>query len=513
LITCIQHAQGSRTDDQQSLAPLLDGKLDAEVFACETRTLSNVIDSEGITNIDLLKIDAEKSELDVLLGIRREHWHYIRQIVAEVQDSNGRVEAVKSLLSENGFSVHVEQEYELRDTGLFMIYARAQRARIRTNVERSEEHPQGVRHVIFGGEALEPGELDRWLARHEHTATAVNMYGITETTVHSTYRRLRREDLSSLSVRSPIGHPLPGVGIMILDRNMQLLPVGIPGEIYVAGTGLSRGYLRRAGLTAERFIPNPFSTGTGERMYRSGDLGRYLSDGSIDFLGRCDTQVKLRGHRIELGEVEAAIREHTGVTECAADVRELQTGDQRLVVWYVPKSAAVSESALRIHLRQLIPAYMIPSAFVELSSLPRSPNGKIDRKALLLPSVRPRNSMVAMPLPGPEEKIAVCWQSVLKTETVGRHENFFEAGGHSLLLPVLLGKLQEALSVELDLVDLFEYPTVASLGQALSRRARTTITTVQGAEDAAIRAKELAQTGQQNLVRQRELRARAIQVR
>jgi amino acid adenylation domain-containing protein len=263
---------------------------------------------------------------------------------------------------------------------------------------RVEEEGRGdagalrLRTVIFGGEALDLSSLEPWFARHgDHRSLLVNMYGITETTVHASYRPVVREDLRKAH-RSPIGVPIRDLRIHILDRKRSLVPVGVPGEIHVGGPGLGRGYLGRPELTAERFVPDPFAgpglagREAGGRLYRTGDLARYLPDGDIEYLGRIDHQVKIRGFRIELGEIEATLARCAGVREALVLAREVAAGDHRLVAYFVPAGEAPAAAELREALRQSLPDSMVPQAFVPLAVMPLSPSGKIDFKALPEPT-------------------------------------------------------------------------------------------------------------------------------
>src|SRR5215211_1305259 len=244
-----------------------------------------------------------------------------------------------------------------------------------------------LRLVIFGGEALELQSLRPWFERHgDDTPRLVNMFGITETTVHVTYRPLTAADLE-LASSSVIGKPLECLQVYLLDQRGQPVPIGVPGEICVGGTGLARGYLNRAELTAERFVPHPFSTLPGARLYRSGDLARFLSNGDIEYLGRIDQQVKVRGFRIELGEIEAALAEHEAVRECTVVASADGNGETKLLAYLVAggQQSAPSVTALREFLQQKLPEHMIPASFIVLDALPLTPNGKIDRKALPAP--------------------------------------------------------------------------------------------------------------------------------
>ena len=324
-----------------------------------------------------------------------------------------------------------------------------------------------LRLVIFGGEALEIKSLQPWFERHgDQMPQLVNMYGITETTVHVTYRPLSKADLNHTA--SVIGRPIPDLQVYVLDKYFQPLPIGVPGEMYVGGEGLTRGYLNRPELTAERFISNPFNK---SKLYKTGDLARYLPNGELEYLGRIDNQVKIRGFRIELGEIEALMVQHPAIWESVVVVREDEPGDKRLVAYVVPQ---VEQSATVLELRQFLkaklPEYMVPSAFVLLESLPITSNGKVDRRALPKPEidstllekyVAPRTPIEGM--------LAQIWAQVLKLERVGIHDNFFEIGGHSLLATQLLSRIRTSFKVELALRELFARATVAELAQSIEQ--------------------------------------------
>ncbi|MEG5038381.1 MULTISPECIES: amino acid adenylation domain-containing protein [unclassified Microcoleus] len=326
-----------------------------------------------------------------------------------------------------------------------------------------------LRWVIFGGEALELPSLKPWFDRHgDRSPQLVNMYGITETTVHVTYRPLSLADLNGLG--SVIGCAIPDLQLYILDKNRQLVPVGIPGEMYVGGAGVARGYLNRPDLTAERFISNLFSENPEARLYKTGDLARYLPNGDIEYLGRIDTQVKVRGFRIELGEIEAQLNRHPAVRESAVLLREDAPGDKRLVAYIVAASEpTIAARELRAFLKENLPEYMLPSAFVLLEALPLTPNGKVDRKALRAPDTEnfPLNVAFA-PRTREEQLLAEIWSQVLGLKQVGIRDNFFELGGHSLLATQLIAKVREAFQVELPLRSLFQSPTVESLAEAIA---------------------------------------------
>ncbi|MES2295469.1 MAG: amino acid adenylation domain-containing protein [Pseudomonadota bacterium] len=342
-----------------------------------------------------------------------------------------------------------------------------------------------LRLVIFGGEALKPAELAPWFAKHgDQSPALVNMYGITETTVHVTYSRVRAEGYAAATV----GRPIPDLGAYILDASLNQLPVGVAGELHVAGAGLARAYLNRPELTAERFIPNPFGTQAGSRLYKSGDLARFAKDGSIEYLGRIDHQVKIRGFRIELGEIEAALVAQAQVREAVVLAREDVRGDQRLVAYVVAHDPVDGES-LRGALLQSLPDYMVPAHFVMLDELPLSANGKVERTLLPAPDMRRGASEYAAPASATEQALAAMWATVLTVERVGVHDNFFSLGGHSLLATQLVAKIRTGFAVELPLRALFESPTVGALAtciDALGQTGATTLSSIDVADRNAV---------------------------
>ncbi|WP_434047551.1 MULTISPECIES: amino acid adenylation domain-containing protein [Sorangium] len=326
-----------------------------------------------------------------------------------------------------------------------------------------------LRLVILAGEALDLESLRPWFKRHgDRAPELVNMYGITETTVFVTYRPLVAEDVDGASV-SPIGRPIPDLSVYVLDQDRALLPIGVPGELYVGGAGVARGYLNRPELSLDRFVPDPFCGSAGGRLYKSGDLCRWLPDGSLEYLGRIDHQVKIRGYRIELGEVESVLKQHPAIRDAAVMARDYAPGDKRLVAYLVARDAAQpSVAELRNHLQGELPDYMIPAGFMWLDALPLSFNGKVDRKALPAPeAARPAQSEAyAPPRTRTEEQIASVWASLLQIERIGIHDNFFDLGGHSLLLVRMHAQLR-SLGHELKLVDLFQFSTVSRLAEHL----------------------------------------------
>jgi acyl carrier protein len=265
-----------------------------------------------------------------------------------------------------------------------------------------------------------------------------------------------------------IGRPIWNTSTYVLDAELQPVPIGVSGELYLGGVGLARGYVNRAGLTGERFIPDPF--GSGDRLYRTGDLARWRSDGELEYLGRVDFQVKIRGFRIELGEIEAALLEHRGVGQAVVVARQDTPGDKRLVAYVAPKQeggAQLEKGELLAHLARRLPGYMIPSAFVAVDGLPLTPNGKVDRKALQVPNRHLEAVEYVAPRTATEKRLAELWCDLLQIERVGAHDSFFEAGGHSLLAMRLAARIREEFQVELSLRELFEAPQIGSLADLI----------------------------------------------
>jgi amino acid adenylation domain-containing protein len=358
--------------------------------------------------------------------------------------------------------------------------------------DAASEEPLALREVIFGGEALETAMLRPWFARHgNQMPRLVNMYGITETTVHVTFHPLREAD-AERSGPSPIGRRIPDLRAYVLDPRGEPVPPGVAGELYVGGAGVARGYLHRPELTAERFVPDPFGAAPGARLYRTGDLARWresagvrecvsaeVCSGSADFrtnalthsrtgyleyLGRNDQQVKIRGFRIEPGEVEARLAEHPGVRDAVVLAREdTPGGDRRLVAWYVARDQPVAADLLRAHLAERLAEHMVPAAYVRLEALPLTPNGKLDRAALPAPEddAYARRGYEA-PVGETEAALAEIWAEVLGVERVGRGDNFFELGGHSLLVVHLVERMRQR-GLHAPVRALFAAPTLAEL--------------------------------------------------
>jgi natural product biosynthesis luciferase-like monooxygenase protein len=313
--------------------------------------------------------------------------------------------------------------------------------------------------ILIGGEAF-PAALARQL-RGVFGGEILNMYGPTETTVWSSTHRVMPGDDPI-----PLGRPIANTTFYVLDERREPVPVGVPGELYIGGDGVVRGYHGRPDLTAERFVPDPFRAGS--RMYRTGDVVRYRADGTLDFLGRADNQVKIRGHRIELGEIESVLAEHPGVSQDVVVARPGATGDPVLVAYVVPAGGvAPSSQELRDLLRQRLPEYMVPSTFVTLRELPLTPNAKVDRKALPAPEQAEPERQEDFLAPGSELEVSIAriWQEVLNLPRVGRRDNFFDLGGHSLLTVQVHARLRKELGLDLPLTDLFRFPTVQRLAE------------------------------------------------
>ncbi|WP_042368094.1 non-ribosomal peptide synthase/polyketide synthase [Streptacidiphilus neutrinimicus] len=341
-------------------------------------------------------------------------------------------------------------------------------------VRADAEHPEirsrlVLRTVVFGGEALDVERLADWYRRHPDSAPRlVNMYGITETTVHVTYAPLGHA-VAAEGGASPIGTGIPDLRTYVLDGDLVPTPPGAVGELYVAGEGLARGYLGRPGLTAARFVADPFGR-SGARMYRTGDRARWRADGTLEYLGRADQQVKIRGYRIEPGEIEAALHTHPGVAAASVNVHQDAAGTRRLVAHVVPMTGEEPSAAeLRAHLERLLPAHMVPAAYVPMPALPLTPNGKLDRRALPAPgpdgfvTVADRTA----PRTAAERLVARAWADVLAVDEVGVGDDFFALGGDSILAVRVTSRLRAAFGADVSPRLLFTHPTVAALAVAL----------------------------------------------
>jgi amino acid adenylation domain-containing protein len=335
-----------------------------------------------------------------------------------------------------------------------------------------ETLPESLRVVSVGGEAVSPETLKLWqlcVKGLVNPPQLLNGYGPTEATVVATYY-----DLSEFITKNPaascvpIGTPIGNLTTYILNHHLQPVPIGVPGELHIGGLGLARGYLGRPDLTAEKFIPNPFSNEPGARLYKTGDRVRYRPDGNIEFLGRIDHQVKIRGFRIELGEIETALCQHPEVRECAVIVTTKESGDKQLVAYIVAKLSKLTISKLRSFLQQKLPNYMVPAAFVILESLPLTPNGKVDRRALPAPDKSSfTDTGFVPPKDALERQLAQIWSEILDVESVGVKDNFFALGGHSLLAVRLMAKIKQEFGKSLPLATLFQSPTIADFANLI----------------------------------------------
>ena len=331
-----------------------------------------------------------------------------------------------------------------------------------TELLRLSAVPASVRTVNLAGEPVTPALVDRLYAL-PHLLKVHDLYGPTETTTYSTFALRHRGQPAT------IGRPLANTQVYLLDRNLELVPPGVPGEIGIAGAGVARGYLNQPVLTAQRFVPLPFDSAADARLYRTGDLARQRTDGQLEFIGRIDHQVKIRGFRIELGEIESALRRQPGVRDCVVVVTEPSPGDRALAAYVGGTARASDEPAFRAALARQLPDYMVPATLVFLERLPLTPTGKVDRKALPAPeaSAAPRRAGGTAPRTVTEEVLAGIWSDVLRQPRVGVHDNFFELGGHSLLVTQALARIHQAFGVELPLRTAFESPTIAELAAAI----------------------------------------------
>jgi len=331
-------------------------------------------------------------------------------------------------------------------------------------VENHLEDLRGLRQLLAGGDVLSVPHVKR-VFEELPNCRFINGYGPTENTTFTCCYPVK--DLSKVNGSVPIGFPISNTSVYVLDRHANPVPIGIPGELYIGGDGLARGYLDRPELTEERFVRDPFSA-NGDRLYRTGDLVRYKASGEIEFIGRIDNQVKVRGFRIELGEIEAALTQHAGVRE-AVVVAQKDSGDKHLVAYLVPRNGNLRTEEVREFLQTRLPEYMMPSVFMTLEALPLSPVGKVDRRALPAPSEIERKiekGFVA-PVDELELKLTRIWEQVLRVNPIGTDENFFELGGHSLLAVKLFAEIEKNFGKNLPLATLFQAPTVRQLARVL----------------------------------------------
>jgi amino acid adenylation domain-containing protein len=327
--------------------------------------------------------------------------------------------------------------------------------------------PSSLRTVIIGGEKAIAAKLAAWNQSMRGRVRLFNTYGPTEATITTTAYDAPADLLVGEPI--PVGRPISNATLYILDRNLQPVPIGVPGELYIGGAGIARGYLNRPELTNARFIRNPFREAPDPRLYKTGDRARYLADGTVEFLGRTDNQVKWRGFRIELGEIEEAMARHPRVRAAACSLREETRDQPELVAYVVPEPASLAPDELRRFLKDRVPDYMLPSQYIFLENLPLTPNGKVDRNALPRPDrvrlsaepgfVPPRTDL--------ESQIVSIWKDVLGVEGIGVHDNFFDLGGHSLKVMQALSRLHKAVNIDVPLRRVFEGPTVAEMAVAV----------------------------------------------
>ncbi|MFD6286392.1 amino acid adenylation domain-containing protein, partial [Streptomyces sp. NPDC060205] len=373
----------------------------------------------------------------------------------------------------------VRQPWLLRDVlageGVTVLSATPELFRQLAEAAGPGRTPTDLRFVVFGGDALQRAHVQRWVDTWGlDTPALVNMYGITETTVHVTHHRIDATDMEA-DPKLPLGRALPGWRALVLDEHLMPVPTGVPGELYIGGAGVARGYGGRPALTAERFVADPYAA-DGSRLYRSGDRARFLPNGTLEYLGRADKQIKVRGFRIEPGEIESLLAAHPAVRSAVVTASGDGT-DRRLVAYLVPAAhtAGVPDAEeLRAHLRRELPDYMIPSAFVELAALPLTANGKLDRAALPEPAHATAADFAA-PAGATEEQLARIWSEVLGVDRIGADDNFFEVGGHSLLATQVVSRIRDAFRADVPLSALFDLPTVRELAPVLENSATGTV--------------------------------------
>ncbi|NEO98571.1 MAG: amino acid adenylation domain-containing protein, partial [Symploca sp. SIO2E9] len=337
-------------------------------------------------------------------------------------------------------------------------------------LEKTKQKLNFLRLLVVGSDSLYLKEYEKFRHFCGSDTRLINSYGVSEATIDSTYFETTKVNLSAEGL-APIGRPFANRYIYILDSNLQPVPIGIPGELHIGGVGIARGYINRPDLTEEKFIPNPFNN---SKLYKTGDLARYLPDGTIEFLGRIDNQVKIRGFRIEIGEIEVVLSTHPQLREAVVIASEEQADNKYLVAYIVPHQESPNRSELRNFIKHKLPEYMVPSSFISLESLPLTANGKIDRRALPKPDLEQNRQVeFVAPCTPTEEAIAQILASVLKLKRVGVHDNFFELGGHSLLATQVISRLQESFKVQFPLSYLLKSPSVAELSKIISQYCQT----------------------------------------
>jgi amino acid adenylation domain-containing protein len=324
---------------------------------------------------------------------------------------------------------------------------------------------RSLKYILLSGEVLQAADVKKWMEVFDNRIGLVNLYGATETTMVKFFHRVEKSDVSRGFI--PIGKPLKGAKALVLDGQQRVCPAGVAGEIYIRTPFRTLGYYKDDDATKKVFVKNPFNDDPNDLIYRTGDLGLILNDGNFRFLGRKDNQVKIRGIRVELGEIENHLLHHPLVLAAVVLAHEAAPGDMRLFAYIVAnRKPAPSSNELRVFLKQKVPDYMVPSAFVVLDALPLTPNGKVDRKALPMPDQRQPDSDDGFIAPRTEveEAIATVWRDVLRVERLGIHENFFDLGGHSLLATQVISRMRNLFQLDLPLRLLFEKPTIEELG-------------------------------------------------
>ena len=386
---------------------------------------------------------------------------YMSELVRRTREQEQQAPATVSAGGSKDLSIAAQ----IRDNRVTHFQCTPSMARMMLLNEEARAALATVEHMMMGGEAF-PADIAEEL-QNLVKGSVTNMYGPTETTIWSSTYRLNW-DRGAIA----IGKPIANTQLYVLDNNRQLVPVGAPGELWIAGDGVVRGYLDRPDLTSERFVPDPFSEIPGARMYKTGDLVRWDSEGTLHFIGRVDHQVKIRGYRIELGEIEARLTEQPGVGECVVIVREDVPGDQRLVGYIVTSGLEPEVAALKDALRKNLPEYMVPAAIAFLPKMPLTPNGKIDRKALPNPDTLGSNQAPTVEFVEPEneveKKIAAIWQTTLGKDRVGVDDNFFDIGGHSLLVVRMHRELKAAFDQPIAITDLYRFPTIRTFTNHIS---------------------------------------------
>lgn len=336
--------------------------------------------------------------------------------------------------------------------------------------------PASIRLVILGGDKASVARVRDWLAHGGKNIRLLNTYGPTETTIISSFYELTENEKQGNLSELPVGRPLPNTQLFVLDQNFQPTPVGVPGELFIGGTGLARGYLNRPDLTAERFVPNPFGAKEGERLYRTGDRVRYREDGQIEFFGRVDFQIKIRGFRVELGEIEAMLRKHSALSEVAVIARQPEgvATEKQIVAYFVTKHENPPDiSDLRNFVKLQLPEYMTPAHFIPVEKIPLTPSGKVDARKLPAPDFTETEHIYVAPSSETEITLTELWQDILNLEKIGIHDNFFEVGGHSLLATQVVSRVREKLEIEIPLRNVFEFPTIAELALAIDSQKGT----------------------------------------